>query len=141
MKICNRDYSEGNMLSLKDIDGVACCPNCEKPAICHGKPVEQRALFWALSGDTGVSSKSIMAHMTGNQKSDLFGMQPPSDASDRGRCIRLLELIPEWITRLPEMLTYDQRKQEGIVINSSGISSYSNDWATQIPMIMREGKF
>ena len=121
------------------VDGIAKCPNCAKPTICHNKPIEQRALFWALSGDTGVSSEAIAKHMTGISKQRIM---PPSDADDRGRCIRLLELIPEWISRLPEMVQYDQsQKQEGIVINSSGISAYSNSWQKQIPMILREGKF
>lgn len=136
-KICNRNYSSGTMLSTKEIDGIACCTNCEKPTICHNKPVEQRALFWALSGDTGISSEAIAKHMTGNAP---VRMMPPSDADDRGRCIRLLELIPEWITRLPEMVKYDQKPETGIVINSSGISAYSNTWAKQIPLIIKEGK-
>ena len=142
-KICDRNYSEGSMYTLKQINGVNCCPLCEKPAACHGKPVEQRALFWALSGDTGVSSKSIMAHMVGALKSDAFGMQPPSDSSDRGRCIRLLELIPEWLPRLDEMKKYDapETKPQGIVIGGSGISAYDNSWSNQIPLIVSEGKF
>lgn len=134
-KICNRNYSSGSMLSIKETDGIATCPNCEKPAICHNKPLEQRALFWALSGDTGISSEAIARHMTGN----AGRMSPPSDASDRGRCIRLLELIPEWITRLPEMVKYDDKLETGIVINSSGMSAYSNSWAKQIPLIIKEG--
>lgn len=141
MKICNRNYSEGNLLSVKMVDNVGYCPSCNKPAICHNMNEQGRALFWALSGDTGISSEAIAKHMTGTGVVGRFGMQPPSDADDRGRCIRLLELIPEWIKRLPEMTKYDAQKVEGIVINSSGISSYSNDWATQIPLIMREGKF
>lgn len=144
MKLCNRNYSEHNMYSVKEIKGVPCCPSCEKPTICHGKPVEQRALFWALSGDTGVSSESIARFMTGNDFNagdKWFGGGPPSDASDRGRCIRLLELIPEWIPRLPEMTALDKKApSNGIVISSAGISTYSNSWAEQIPLIMKEGK-
>lgn len=136
-KICNRNYEAGNMLSVKMVDGVAICPACSKPTACHNKPVEQRALYWALSRDTGISSEAIAKHMTG---SSTDRMSPPSDADDRGRCIRLLELIPEWITRLPEMVQYDQKKQEGIVISSSGISAYSNSWSKQIPLIIKEGK-
>lgn len=137
-RICNRDYSEGSMYTKVMVDGIAKCPNCANPTLCHNKPVEQRALFWALSGDTGVSSEAIAKHMTGNSPAR---MMPPSDRSDRGRCIRLLELIPEWIDRLPEMVQYDnQTKDEGIVINSSGISTYSNSWAKQIPLIKQEGK-
>lgn len=137
-KICNRNYGDNLMLSVKIIDGIGCCPSCEKPAICHNKPVEQRALFWALSGDTGISSEAIAKHMTA---SSAVRMSPPADMSDRGRCIRLLELIPEWIPRLDEMRQYDVPKQEtGIVINSSGISAYENSWSKQIPLIKEEGK-
>lgn len=139
-KICNRDYSTGNMLSVKMIEGLAHCPSCEQPTECHGKSVEQRALFWALCYKTGISSQVIAIHMIGYSEMHAKAVSPPSDAYDRGRCIRLLELIPEWITRLPEMVKYDQTKSEGIVINSSGISTTSNSWAKQIPLIMQEGK-
>lgn len=139
MKICNRNYKENSMLATKKIKGLDCCPLCEKPIICHGQSIERRALFWAMSGDTGISSESIMAHMTGNPKTDAFGMMPPSDASDRGRCIRLLELIPEWIPRLPELA--NEKPSDGLVISSSGISAHSNSWAEQIPLILKEGKF
>lgn len=142
MIICNRNYSEGNLLSVKMVDSVGYCPSCDKPAICHNMNEQGRALFWALSGDTGISSKAIMAHMTGYEKTDSFGMQPPSDSSDRGRCIRLLELIPEWLPRLNEMVKYDStKKQDGFIVNSSGISAYDNSWSKQIPLIVSEGNF
>lgn len=137
MKLCNRDYSEGSMLTAKLVKGVPTCPNCEKPTGCHGKSIEQRALFWALSGDTGVSSETLARHMTGEPHSGFSS--PPSDASDRGRCIRLLELIPEWIPRLQELAR--EKPTEGIVINSSGLHTQTNGWAEQIPLIIKEGKF
>lgn len=139
-KICNRNYSEDLLLSVKMVDGLATCPSCNKPAICHGKSIDRRALFWALSGDCGVSSEAIANHMLGNTKSGRFSFQPPSDADDRGRCIRLLELIPEWIPQLKEMTRYDQANPEGFVINSSGISADLNTWEKQIPLILTEGK-
>lgn len=120
------------------VDGIDYCPNCEKPTSCHGKEPEQRALYWALSGDTGISSSAIAQHMTGSGKRQ---MQPPSDADDRGRCIRLLEIIPEWIDRLPEMVKYDQNNHGGIVINNSGIGPNTNTWEKQIPLIIKEGNF
>jgi len=137
-KLCDRNYSNGtSMLSVKMIDGVGCCPSCNQPTSCHGKPVEQRALFWALHCNTGISSESIARHMTGGEGR----VSPPSDSSDRARCIRLLEIIPEWIPRLNELLKYDESKPEtGITINSSGISAYENSWSKQIPLIMSEGK-
>lgn len=137
MKLCDRAYTSSSLMSTKMINGITCCPNCEKPAICHGKLIDQRALFWALSGDTGISSEAIAKHMTGNVP---IRMMPPSDADDRGRCIRLLELIPEWINRLPEMVQYDQGADNGVIISASGISANHNSWQKQIPMIMREGK-
>jgi len=139
-KLCDRNYKGNAAFTVKMVDGVGLCPLCEKPAICHGKPVEQRALFWALSGDTGVSSEAIARHMTGNSYDGRFGFSPPSDASDRGRCIRLLELIPEWLPRLSEMVKYDKKKTDGIVISSSGITAYDNSWSKQIPLIVQEGK-
>lgn len=137
-KICDRSYEKNAMLSVKMVDGVALCPACNKPAQCHGAPVEARVLHWALSRDTGISSEAIAKHMT-NSGTDR--MMPPSDSDDRGRCIRLLELVPEWIPRLPEMVKYDsEQKDTGIMINSSGISAYENSWKKQIPLIMQEGR-
>lgn len=40
---------------------------------------------WLLSGDTGISSKTICAVMTGNKKADSFGPDVPHDPSDFGR--------------------------------------------------------
>lgn len=58
---------------------------------------------WLLSGDTGVSSKTICAVMTGSNKTDSFGHDVPYDESDFGRCYRLLQHFPEWRARLPEV--------------------------------------
>ena len=138
MKICDRHYSESSMLTVKQIKGVNCCPACEKPIDCHGKTIEQRALFWALSDDKGISSEAICNFML-NYPQGL--PMPPSDAGDRGRCIRLLEIIPEWIPRLSGMVKYDQtNKGDGFIVNSSGISAYDNSWSKQIPLILQEGK-
>lgn len=136
-KLCNRNYDGNSMYTMKLIRGVQCCPACEKPAGLHGKPIKDRALAWALGEDTGTSSKTLCRTMLGAPKGAYES--PPSDADDRGRCIRLLELIPEWIPRLPELLVGD-KPQQGIVINSSGIHTETNGWAAQIPLILREGK-
>lgn len=140
-KICDRNYKDNGLYTMKTINGVGCCPSCEKPAICHGKSLEQRALYWALSGDNGSSSRALANHMSGYSFGRWY-TGPPSDADDRGRCIRLLELVPEWIPRLKEMLKYDQQdeKTDAFTINSSGISAYHNSWAKQIPLILEEGK-
>lgn len=135
-KICDRNYAGNGMYTMKMIDGIGCCPSCEQPAACHQQSVEYRAMFWALHGSTGMSSKSIAQHMA----TGISDGMPPSDASDRSRCIRLLYLVPEWLPRLDEMRKYDAKKQEGIVINGSGISAYDNSWAKQIPLMVKEGE-
>lgn len=66
--------------------------------------IQERVIKWLLSGDTGSSSKAICAHMIGSGSGD--GYSYPSDPSDLGRCLRLLELIPEWKPRIAEMAQY-----------------------------------
>lgn len=68
------------------------------------KTTADRVLKWMMSGDTGISSKSICAHMTDTESKD-YGSYP-SDPSDLGRCLRLLELFPEWKARITEMAKY-----------------------------------
>lgn len=137
-KICNRNYSEGSMLAKEMVRGIAICPNCKQPARAHGMSLEQRALIWSLSDNTGISSKAIAKHMIGAGGGSMW---PPSDADDRNRCINLLQLVPEWITRLPEMVQYDQQHDAGIVISSAGITANTNSWQKQIDLIISEGKF
>lgn len=88
---------------------------------------------WLLSGDTGISSKALCAHMLGMEPDHNM---PPSDADDRGRCIRLLNKIPEWWVRLDEMAQYSP--QESLVISSRGINTERRGWAEQIPLIRKE---
>lgn len=141
-KICDRNYEGNSLLSTKVIDGITCCPSCNQPAACHGKSVTERALFWVLAMHTGTSSSAIAKHMTGYADAAFMGFRPPYDAGDRGRCISLLELVPEWLPRLNEMVKYDgpDKKGSGIVISSSGISADTNTWSKQIPLILQEGK-
>ena len=141
-KICDRNYAGNAMYTLKWIDGIGCCPSFNQPAICHRKPTEFRAMFWEINCDTGISSMAIARHMTASATEQPNGFMPPSDSGDRGRCIRLLELVPEWIARLGEMVKYDapDKRQDTLVVNSSGISADQNTWAKQIPLILTEGK-
>lgn len=55
---------------------------------------------WLTSGDTGTSSETIWHVMT-LQAVTRVGL--PCDPSDFGRCHRLLEVMPEWRARLPEV--------------------------------------
>ena len=142
-KICDRNYKGNGAYTVKTINGALCCPLCEKPTLLHGESIESRALAWALSDDTGISSKTICRYMSGKHGTTGAHSAPPSDADDRGRCIRLLELIPEWIPRLPELAKfYDSIKKpsDGFIVNSSGISADNNTWSKQLPLIMQEGR-
>lgn len=61
--------------------------------------IQDRALRWFAAGHTGLSSEAIARFMLwGEKKKDI-----PWDLSDFGRCVRLLNEIPEWRERLPEM--------------------------------------
>ena len=82
-KICDRNYSEGSMYTVKQIDGVGCCPSCEQPTQCHGKPVEVRALFWSLAGETGISSKAKQA-ITSLIKELVAEAKPTNSETQRG---------------------------------------------------------
>lgn len=66
------------------------------------KTVEQRAAAWMRDGEVGMSSRAIHDHMLGlTPKCGYFDY--PLDPDDLNRCIKLLELIPEWKPRMGEM--------------------------------------
>lgn len=115
-------------------------PNIEVPNHTDkidGLNIYKRALKWSLSHDTGVSSKTICAFMTGNI--DVISWHSaPSDAADRGRCIRLLIAIPEWLSRLDELKTLDTGtvSTNGAPAIPRRQTEYS--WTHQIPLIKSE---
>lgn len=96
--------------------------------------IESRAIEWLLGDDIGASSKVLCAYMLGRIP---YGSSHPHDASDRGRCIRLLRRIPEWIPRLDEMTVIDP-PSNAIVIDGVGIRKDTNSWSGQIPLIKKE---
>lgn len=55
---------------------------------------------WIMGHDTGLSSLAIVAFMEG---ADQGSFEFPRDPSDLGRCIRLLNIAPEYRARLREM--------------------------------------
>lgn len=65
--------------------------------------IDPRLADWLASGDTGSSSKAIMLWLGAGKTGGNWGPDTPSDVGDFGRCIRLLECIPEWKERMPEM--------------------------------------
>lgn len=67
------------------------------------KTIAERAVAWWGSRDTGVSSQAIARYMQGLPRDCT---RAPIDVYDFGRCVRLLDRIPEWHERLPEMAAY-----------------------------------
>ena len=74
--------------------------------------MNKKLIEWLLSEDTGLSSEHLVGHMSGIPVREYA----PCDEWDRGRCVRLLKLFPEWIERLDEMKKY-------------------REWTEQIPLI------
>ncbi len=63
--------------------------------------IEKRAAQWAATGNTGISSKAILAVMVGKPPKSAFCH--PHDGGDLGRCIGLLDAVPEYRFRLGEV--------------------------------------
>ena len=64
--------------------------------------IPKAAVTWIISRDTGISSETIWAHMVGVEPRDR-SYNYPHDPADLGRCLRLLQRIPEWRPRIGEM--------------------------------------
>jgi hypothetical protein len=65
--------------------------------------IEKRIGEWITSDGTGISSCAIVAIMMGADPAKMGRKDAPRDPADLGRCLRLLELIPEWKPRMHEM--------------------------------------
>jgi len=65
-------------------------------AAANSDDSRQKVLEWLFNGDTGISSKSLAAEFLGvdNKRKGRFYCYPPSDPSDLGRCLRLIEVAP-----------------------------------------------
>lgn len=73
-------------------------------------PQQWREQMWLANGETGISSKTIYAVLTGTDEDTVFNTSPswwrhdvPHDPSDFRRCYLLLRFIPEWKPRLHEV--------------------------------------
>jgi hypothetical protein len=65
------------------------------------------AALWATSGKTGLSSECIARHMLGVPARG-FRVSYPYDVGDFERCFNLLEAVPSWRGRIPEMAAYSE---------------------------------
>lgn len=61
---------------------------------------DARLVEWFCGGDTGMSSMAIAAVMSGADLGKIQRLSPPSDPADLGRCLRLLEIFPEWKSKI-----------------------------------------
>lgn len=71
---------------------------CETQAKRQGEL--RRALAWMAGDDTGRSSQVLCVTMLGGRVPTPWH---PWDPADLGRCLRLLDLMPEWRCRIGEM--------------------------------------
>lgn len=64
--------------------------------------IERKALRWLFGPNTGLSSESMCCFfLTG--ETPCRGAYAPGDPSDFRRCMGLLEAVPEWRKRVPEL--------------------------------------
>lgn len=96
-----------------------------------------KIIDWATGDDTGVSSEALCRFMLGLKPSH-YVFSEPSDEDDRGRCIRLLNLVPEWWDRLDEMVSLPSHKVLCFTAKINEPISKSSGWTEQIPLIKKE---
>lgn len=77
--------------------------NAKIPGNKKGEVIMMTPLEWMMSGDTGISSQTIMCVMTGTKNRGHFGADIPYDPSDFGRCYRLLKHFPQWRSRMQQV--------------------------------------
>lgn len=92
-----------------------------------------RVIEWMMSRDTGISSKSIVAVMTGANLDKCPDLDAPHDPADLGRCLRLLEQFPEWKLRMGEMSKAGRRWEIAVAcwheISASMEAEVGIDWS------------
>lgn len=81
-----------------------------------------------IDENVGTSSTAIFLYMAAGRIPEVF--EAPSDESDRGRCISLLNAVPDWIPRLKEI--------EFLNIEGTCNGEKVKPWNEQIPMILSE---
>lgn len=64
---------------------------------------------WLANGERGVSSNSIVQHLTGLETLRGWDLDIPHDPDDLDRCLQLLEAVPLLRVMLPKMATASPR--------------------------------
>lgn len=57
--------------------------------------ISENLVRWLANGDRGVSSNTIVTHMTGINCLGVLDGAPPQDPSDFIRCRKLIDSVPE----------------------------------------------
>jgi len=81
------------------------CDELSKPIVKATKGMGLQA--WLDSDDVGMSSKFMAGVLSGRITAESAQPHYPRDGADFGRCVRLLEAVPEFVGLLPCM------KQQG----------------------------
>jgi hypothetical protein len=68
--------------------------------------MQENLIRWLAGGQRGVSSNTMVQHLTGLPALRDFHGDHPHDPDDMTRCRRLLEEVPELQAEFPRMATY-----------------------------------
>jgi hypothetical protein len=77
-----------------------CKKTWEEPKADQSQNVLQKANWWITNGETGLSSKTMWSFFL---NLNIPVINHPHDPDDFGRCYKLLEAVPEWKERIPEL--------------------------------------
>lgn len=77
-----------------------CKKTWTEPKADQSKSVTEKAMWWIGNGHVGMSSKTMWNYFIGNKD---FPINHPYDPDDFSRCWKLLEAVPEWKERIPEL--------------------------------------
>lgn len=97
-KVSQRKFESACISALEE---AGCAIGYDTTMPVAEQTIEARAVAWLRDGQVGMSSRAIHDHMLGLEPNRGFSY--PRDPDDLNRCLILLELIPEWAPRIPEM--------------------------------------
>lgn len=76
----------------------ACPKTWVQPIVNPGLSVAQKADWWLINGERGISSETMFEALSGRVIANR--RDTPSDPSDFRRCYQLLQAVPEWKLQL-----------------------------------------
>jgi hypothetical protein len=76
---------------------------------CMSQVNKDDLLRWLASGRRGISSNTIVTHLTGIDAIGDWGGDVPHDPADLDRCLQLLKAVPDLRPMLRRMATYSQQ--------------------------------